>query len=223
MSAPLIELRNLCFAYRNRAPLVSDLNTGFDSGSVTVICGTSGAGKSTLLRLICRLEEPVSGQVILDRRPVTEIAAPRLRRRICYVQQIPSLVEGSVEENLRLPLAFKVNQGRHFPNTDELRRYLGDFHLDHVKCDQPALSLSVGEKQRICLLRAILIAPRILLLDEPTAALDDRSSRIVLGIIENLNVHRGITVIMVAHRHIDCWQKVKPRVLHLEQGGLGEQ
>lgn len=222
MNAPLIELRNLCFAYRHGAPVVRDLNATFDNGSLTVIRGTSGAGKSTLLRLICRLEEPDSGQVMVEGRPVGEIVPSRLRRRICYVQQIPSLVEGTVEENLRLPFGFKINQGLRFPEINELKGLLSDFHLAHVKPDQPALSLSVGEKQRICLLRAILIVPRILLLDEPTAALDEQSGRTVDAIIEDLNVHREITVIMVAHRHIDHWQQVNARVLHLKHGELTE-
>jgi len=126
------------------------------------------------------------------------LAPEALRRAVCYVQQTPTLVPESVRTNLRLPFGFRLNADR-TPPDDALLRRLNDFRLDAVELHHGAQTLSVGRKQRLCILRAVLLRPRLLLLDEPTAALDRDNARRLRDVIERLNRDEGVTVMMVSH------------------------
>lgn len=167
-------------------------------GQFVLISGASGTGKSTLLRLIVRLEDPSQGQILLHGKPITTFFPPTLRSHIGFVQQQPVLIPGSVRENLLFP--FKLHSRKHCTQPEEkvLLHWLTKLTLEQVSLDAPAHTLSVGQQQRLCFIRAVLTTPDIICLDEPTSSLDRESREHVETAAEEL-VHQGTSVIMVNH------------------------
>lgn len=148
--------------------VLEEVSFRVQSGQFALIEGPSGAGKSSMLRLINRLEDPSSGTISADGRPLPEWPVLQLRRQIAYVPQIPVLFPGTVRENLLTPFRFRANRDRTPPTDEELRARLSELLLE-VKLEETATTLSVGQQQRIALLRAALLEPRLMLCDEPTA------------------------------------------------------
>ncbi|MDD2605205.1 MAG: ABC transporter ATP-binding protein [Desulfobacteraceae bacterium] len=203
--APLLAFDAVSFTYPGRtAPVLEDLSFEVVAGRFVSVEGPSGSGKSTLLRLACRLEAPDAGVVRFAGQPVDAMPRGLLRRRVSYVQQTPALLADSVRANLRLAFGLRVNRYLEAPGDGRLRQGLDEFLLEKISLDQPARELSVGQKQRLCLLRAMLLAPEVLLLDEPTAALDRDNARRVLEIVKGLNRHQGVTIVMVSHNPADA-------------------
>ncbi|HWR00942.1 MAG TPA: ATP-binding cassette domain-containing protein [Chlorobaculum sp.] len=198
----LLELRDVSFAYDGGVSgrkLLEHLNLVVRKGDFIVVRGASGSGKSTILRLVCRFHSPRSGSILFRGEPVASIKPSSLRASICYVAQIPVMVDGSVADNLLLPFSFDSNHARQAPSTSQLESMLAQFYLQDIQLSQLAQKLSVGQKQRLALMRTLLIEPELLLLDEPTSALDRESAAMVFSIIERLNTQQGKTVITVTH------------------------
>jgi putative ABC transport system ATP-binding protein len=197
---PLLEIRNLSFAYEESAALVFErLNVTVQEGAFILVKGPSGSGKSTLLRLICRLNKPQGGSILFQGNDITSIAPAKLRSAVSYVAQIPQMIDASVEENLLLPFSFAINADKTKPGTDELKEMLHRFYLADVTPSQSAMKLSIGQKQRLAIMRALLQKPLLLLLDEPTSALDQESAAMVFSIMERLNTEDRKTLITVTH------------------------
>lgn len=191
-------LDSVTFAYPDGPTVLQDASLAVRDGDYLLVRGPSGAGKSTLLRLLCRLEEPQSGTIFFDGAPVETMAPAELRRTVAYVQQTPNLLPGTVRENLLLPFSFKANAGTAPPDDQALTQWLASFLLDGISLDSRGNGLSVGQSQRVCLIRSLLLGPRVLLLDEPTASLDAESARVVLDKAAQYN-RNGVTVIMISH------------------------
>jgi len=218
---PLISLSDLTFAYEGQSPLFDRLDFTFQPGTFYLIQGPSGAGKSTLLRLINRLEEPVKGQILFKGKPLSDYSPPSLRRSILYIQQKPTVIDGSIKDNLLLPFQFKNNQDLEKPGDERLRDLMGDFHLAELSLEDNAQALSLGQQQRVCFIRGLLLSPEIFLLDEPASALDQESARVVDDTSLNLCCDLGLTIIMVSHKNMEIdMTRVKPDVLRLEKGRL---
>jgi ABC-type iron transport system FetAB ATPase subunit len=162
------------------------------------VTGPSGVGKTTLLRTLAGLVDPLSGEVRLDGRLASEWGYPRYRRAVVYGSQQPVMFGGTVMENLRRPFRYGVSVTS-FPEAraEAICRAVG--LGDHL--DQPAQELSVGEQQRVALVRCLLLAPRVLLLDEPTSALDSASEAAVEALLlEQSQAGEGASLIVVTHR-----------------------
>jgi putative ABC transport system ATP-binding protein len=185
-------------------------------GAFALLTGPSGAGKSTLLRLFCRLEEPQEGLVLLNGESVSALPPAILRRRMSYLQQTPTVVPGSVRENLLLPFSFKAAAGEARPDDAALSALLGRLAAGDIPLSQEAATLSVGQRQRLCLARALLTKPEVLLLDEPVSALDADSARAVLDAAEGFCLDDGGTVVLVSHADF-VPARVAP--LHFELAG----
>ena len=144
--------------------LLADLTTTVPAAGISVVVGPSGSGKTTLLRLCNRLEVATRGTVRYRGEPVMEIDPRTLRRRVGMVFQKPTLLPGSVRDNLLVAR----------PEADgaELAAALTRAEVDPAMLDQAADTLSGGEGQRVCIARTMLAGPEVLLMDEPTAALD---------------------------------------------------
>lgn len=196
----LLEIESLGFTYENASsPVFSELNLVVAEGEFVLVKGASGTGKSTLLRLICRLQAYEQGRILFNGRSIESYPPAELRQFITYAAQIPSMIDASVKENLLFPFSFAVNRDMTEPSDSRLSEMLEQFYLQDVDLFQPARSLSVGQQQRIALMRALLLDPEILLLDEPTSALDAKSASMVFSIVEHLNTMQGKAIIMVTH------------------------
>jgi putative ABC transport system ATP-binding protein len=194
-----LELRDVALGYGEDAPLHRNISLVVGRGGFILIEGPSGSGKSSLLRLMNRLQEPTGGEILLDDRPIRDYDVTSLRRRIGYVQQTPVMLEGSVADNLLLPFRFRSARQRTSPDRDRLRALMDELLLHDVELSGQATQLSVGQKQRVALIRAVLTEPEILLCDEPSSALDPESRDIVQASLERLNVERQMTLIVVTH------------------------
>ena len=199
----VIEIDELDFAYPGARNLFENLSQEFVAGRFYLITGPSGAGKSTLLRLIIRLEEPTAGHIRFMGRRLTDYPVARLRRTVLYVQQTPTVAAGSVKDNLLLPFTFRVNRDLPVPDDEKLSGQLRRFLLEDIGLDTDAQTLSVGQLQRLCLIRGLLLEPKVVMLDEPASALDETSRKVVEDTAEQLCDGRGLTVIMVSHRRFE--------------------
>ncbi|MBC8524579.1 MAG: ATP-binding cassette domain-containing protein [Chlorobium phaeobacteroides] len=199
---PLLEIRSLDFFYdRQETPVFSALSLQVNQGELVRIKGVSGSGKSTLLRLICRLQTYQNGSILFKGTPVESMVPAELRRSIIYVAQIPSMIDASVKDNLLFPFSFSSNSHKCKPADGELLEMLEAFYLQDIGLDHQARNLSIGQQQRIALMRALLLDPEILLLDEPTSALDSKSASMIFASVDYLNQVQGKTILMVTHSH----------------------
>ncbi|MEJ7876500.1 MAG: ATP-binding cassette domain-containing protein [Solirubrobacterales bacterium] len=158
------------------------------------VSGPSGSGKSTLLRLLNRLADPDSGRIMFRGEDVRSRDPRELRREVCLVPQLPSLVEGSVTDNLRYAAAFDGDHG----NLDSAK-LLPLAGLDPDYAERDAARLSVGEQQRVMLARALALEPSVLLLDEPTSALDEGARDAVELALAGLRRQSGLSLVVVTH------------------------
>jgi putative ABC transport system ATP-binding protein len=192
------EFENVSFTWPGGRTVLEDQTFTIPDERFAVVRGPSGAGKSTLLRMMNRLEEPQLGVIRYRGNALADYHPARLRQRVAYLQQLPVVADATVRENLLLPFRFAVNKGLAAPTDDDLCARLAEVHLDMLKLDERAGALSVGQRQRLSLVRALMTGPDVLLLDEPTASLDSESQEVVEQMAEQLCTD-GTTVIMVTH------------------------
>lgn len=195
-----VEIRGLRFAYPGESETILD---GFDlcvsPGERIGVVGRSGCGKSTLLRVLTRLAHGAQGEVKLHGTPLGELDRAALSALVGYVPQQPQLFRGTIGENIALGdervTSADLERAAKLANVHDFITRLPQRYDTFVS--ERATNFSGGQQQRICLARALARRPRILLLDEPTAALDPESERQVTAAVEALE---GVTVISIAHR-----------------------
>ncbi len=194
----LLALDQVSFTYPGGAVILDRVSLTIAAHSYLLVRGPSGAGKSTLLRLLCRLEEPQAGVIRFHGDDICTLPPAELRRKVAFVLQTPTLIKGDVRSNLLLPFSFRANAALTPPDDGALSDQLAGFLLDEIPLDRDARKLSVGQAQRLCLIRSLLLEPEVLLMDEPTANLDADSAAVVLAAAERLN-QAGKTIVMVSH------------------------
>lgn len=222
----MLQLNGLTKVYNTGDKALSDVTISIPNGQVVALIGPSGAGKSTLIRCINRLVEPTSGSAILDDINITSLGAGGLRkqrRRMGMIFQEYALVERlSVMENVlsgRLGyVGFWRSFLRKFPQSDVDEAYR---LLDRVgllaMADKRADALSGGQRQRVGICRALIQDPSLLLVDEPTASLDPKTSRQIMRLICELCSERGLAAIINIH-DVALAQMFVERVVGLETG-----
>ncbi|HEV3120737.1 MAG TPA: ABC transporter ATP-binding protein [Isosphaeraceae bacterium] len=194
-----VELSGVGFRYGSR-PVLTNVNLSIRPGEMIGLVGPSGAGKSTLVNLVCRFYDVREGQILVDGTDIRSFTIAEYRRHIGIVLQDPFLFYGTVAENIGYgrPDASRseiVSAARAARAHDFILR-LSDGYDSLV--GERGLALSGGERQRISIARAILIDPRILILDEATSSVDTETEREIQVAIDNLT--RGRTTIAIAHR-----------------------
>ena len=196
-----VRYENVSFNYSDEhAPALSEISFHAQPGETIALVGATGAGKSTMVNLLARFYEFTSGSITIDERPIREFGVRALREMIGMVTQESFLFNGTIRENLLLGRPAATDQelleateaanARAF--IDRLPQGLGSV------VGERGVKLSVGEKQRLSIARALLKDPPILILDEATASVDNATERLIQQALANLMFHR--TCIVIAHR-----------------------
>ena len=224
----MLQLAELTKKYNTGELALKGVTLEIPKGQVLALIGPSGAGKSTLIRCVNRLVQPTSGSVVLKGTELTKLSSSALRkarRRMGMIFQEYALVERlTVMENVlsgRLGyVGFWRSYFRKFPSADieEAYRLLDRVGLKHM-ADKRADELSGGQRQRVGICRALIQNPDLLLVDEPTASLDPKTSRQIMRLIQELCSERGLTAIINIH-DVFLAQMFSQRVVGLELGSV---
>src|ERR1041385_6596334 len=224
----MLRIKGLVKRYRTGDLALRGIDLTVTDGEVMALIGPSGAGKSTVIRCINRLVEPTSGAVTLNDTEITALGAAELRRarrRMGMIFQEYALVERlSVMENVlsgRLGyVGFWQSWFRKFPqaDVDEAFRLLSRVGLDAM-ADKRADELSGGQRQRVGICRALIQDPELLLVDEPTASLDPKTSRQIMRLIKELCAERKLTAIINIH-DVMLAQMFAERIVGLRAGAI---
>ncbi len=198
--------------------VLSDVSIGLSKGEFLTVTGPSGAGKSMFLRTLNRLQEPHSGVVKLDGVDIQNIDPRELRKRVGMLFQLPAIFEGTVAKNISMGIRYnhKCSQMDRPRLKAIIAKAATDAGLNSSFLLKDANRLSVGEQQRVCLARALLCKPEVLLLDEPTASLDPASEIVIETTLSSLN-QLGMTIIMVTHK-LEQATRLGSKMLRIENG-----
>ncbi|HEX6972138.1 MAG TPA: ATP-binding cassette domain-containing protein, partial [Limnochordia bacterium] len=195
-----IRFENVSFAYQPDEPVLKEINLEIRPGEMVGLVGASGSGKTTIVNLIPRLFDVTSGRVTIDGRDVRDVDLHSLRSQIGMVLQEPFLFHGSIAEN--------IAYGKPGATMEEIiaaaiAANAHDFIMEFpdaydTRVGERGIGLSGGQKQRLSIARAILMDPRILILDEATSAVDTETEKLIQQALDRLVKNR--TTIAIAHR-----------------------
>lgn len=200
--------------------LLDDVSLSVHAGQRLALVGPSGSGKTLLLRSLAMLDPVQAGEIRWHGKRVTGNEVPPYRSRVMYLHQQPGLLEGSVEDNLRRPYLLRVHRDKQF-DRQRIVSLLESLGRSDAFLSKQQRDLSGGEAQLCALLRAVQLDPDILLLDEPTAALDAEATGTVERLVANWLDQQpdGRAIIWVTHGH-DQARRVSLSVLHIRDGHL---
>jgi ATP-binding cassette, subfamily B, bacterial len=195
-----IELQDVSFTYPGRAETLKKVNFKIKAGQVVAVVGPTGAGKTTVMSLIPRFYDPQEGRVLIDGRDVRDFTLKSLREQISVVLQEPVLFSGNITENIRYgrldATHEEIVEAAKAANAHDFITALPEGYDTNI--GERGAQLSGGERQRICVARAFLKNAPILILDEPTSAIDSKTESVILDALDRLM--EGRTTFMVAHR-----------------------
>lgn len=216
---PMITVSHISKRYSGGYEALNDVSLGIDPGEMLFVTGHSGAGKSTLLKLVAGIERPTRGSVVINGQNITKMGAtslPFLRRNFGFIFQDHKLLfDRSVFDNAALPLVISGFARREISR--RVRAALDKVGLLGREKANP-ISLSGGEQQRLCIARAVVNRPAILLADEPTGNLDAAYANEIVAMFKAFN-QVGVTV-MIATHDLGLIQGLQARTIHLDHGKL---
>jgi len=226
VKTPVISVRHLNHYFGQdqlRKQVLFDISLDIDPGEIVLMTGPSGSGKTTLLTLTCGLRSPQEGSLQLLGRELLGASPEQLiqvRRQIGYIFQAHNLLKSltalqNVQMSLQLHDDISTREAR--SRAAEMLEVVGLKERIHY---YPA-DLSGGQKQRVAIARALVSHPRVVLADEPTAALDSKSGRDVVNLMQKLSREQGCTILMVTHdnRVLD----IADRIVYMEDGKLADK
>ncbi len=194
-----VTFENVSFGYGKNKPVLEQVSLRIAAGERVALVGPSGAGKSTLVNLLLRLAEPSAGRILIDGIDIRRYTRASLRRAMGVVPQEPMLFAVSVRENIAYgkPEA-SMAQVEAAARNARAHEFIVDLPEGYdSELGERAATLSGGQRQRLCLARALVKEPAILLMDEPTAAVDPRSAQLIHEAVAR--VHQGRTLIVITH------------------------
>ena len=216
-----IAFKSMSFAYEPGKNVLHDINLVVKPGETVAIVGQTGSGKSSLVSLTARFYEVAAGSVTVDGHDVRSVTQQSLRQQIGIVPQDPILFSGTIEENIKFGRLDATRE-----QVMEVAKVVGAHHFINrlekgydTLVGQRGVNLSAGQRQLLCLARAILADPRILILDEATSNVDTNTERIMQRALKNLT--RGRTCLTIAHR-LSTVTKAD-RIIVLDQGKIVEE
>lgn len=224
---PKIRLRDICFFFGNTR-ILNQVNVDIPENRITAVTGPSGQGKSTLLSCLNRLWEETPGARMTgnvdirfnDRfQDIRTLPAHQLRQKVGTVFQVPTPLPMSIYKNVVFPLKLqgkdKDREARHRVEQALKRTHLWQEVKDRL--DQDARALSGGQQQRLCMARALVLRPQVLLLDEPTSSLDPGAGERIEALLTELKSQ--CTILLISH-YMDQVARIADQRLSLEQGRL---
>ena len=215
----MISLSHVSKRYPGGRQALNDVGFTIETGEMVFITGHSGAGKTTLIKLLVAIERPTSGSVIVNGQNIGALkprAVPFLRRNFGLVFQDHKLLfDRNVFDNVALPLQITGYSGR--DTARRARAALDKVGLLHYEKALP-ITLSGGEQQRLCIARAIVHRPAVLLADEPTGNLDAEYAAEIGALFRSFN-QVGVTVVIATHDQA-LLARLAPRVIALKHGAL---
>lgn len=213
----MIQLQHVTKTFGSGSTALSDITLGIEKGEFVFLVGQTGSGKTTLLRLLVRELIPSEGSILIDDFDIVKLPSgkiPELRKKIGVVfQDLKLLMDRTILENIVLPMEVAgVSLVQSVQRAEELLEQVGI--LDHK--EKFPVQLSGGELQRAAIARALALSPDILLADEPTGNLDEKTAFEIVDLLSNINA-QGTTIIMATH-NMDIVEKLKHRLIALEKG-----
>jgi ABC-type multidrug transport system fused ATPase/permease subunit len=215
-----IEFENVSFSYGPKEKVLRKVNFKIEPGQTIGLIGPSGCGKTTLAQLLLRFYDPSSGSILIDDRDIKDLHLKTYRKQVGLVSQDPFLFNTSIEENIRF--------GKKDADSGEIEEatrlaQVFDFAFDlpqrfQTRVGDRGVKLSGGQRQRISLARVILKNPKVLILDEATSSVDQKTERIILSSLKTNFNHR--TIIIISHR--TSVLETADRVFYLDQGLIQE-
>jgi putative ABC transport system ATP-binding protein len=199
--------------------LLGAVSLAVAAGDRMALLGPSGSGKTLLLRALAMLDPLQAGEIRWHGEPVAGHRIPLFRSRVIYLHQRPALLEGTVEENLRQPFSLRIHRDKQF---DEARilSLLKSVGRDDSFLAKQQRDLSGGEAQLTALLRVIQLDPEVLLLDEPTAALDAEATALVESLVTGWSGRKpNRATVWVTHNQAQA-RRVSTRMLQIREGRL---
>lgn len=220
---PAISVKNLQYAYGKgvlRKPVLTDINLDIHAGEIVILTGPSGSGKTTLLSLMGGLRSVQEGSLKVLGQELCGASKQKMvevRSRIGYIFQAHNLLDClTAQQNVRMSLRLhsEISPAERTRRSIQILEAVGLGQRTEYYPD----SLSGGQKQRVAIARALVSQPKLVLADEPTAALDSKSGRDVVEILQRLAKEQGCTILLVTHdnRILD----IADRIIHMEDGQL---
>ncbi|MBL7575880.1 D-methionine transport system ATP-binding protein [Peptoniphilus asaccharolyticus DSM 20463] len=222
----MIEVKNLIKEFKldgAEFKAVDNVSFSVERGQIYGIIGLSGAGKSTLVRCLNRLEEPTSGEIIVDGKNILDLSEKELleeRRQIGMIfQNFNLFMQKTVYQNIAYPLEISnVSKDKIDERVNELLKFID---LEEKKNAYPS-ELSGGQKQRVAIARSIATNPKILLSDEGTSALDPANTKVILELLKKVVATYKMTIVMITHQ-MEVAQDICDRIAVMDHGKIVEE
>lgn len=195
---PVLEIKDLCFSYNSGDPVLQDISFSVREGEMLAIVGKNGAGKSTLSSLICGFLKPDSGEILLDGRDISPLSIKERGEQIGLVMQSPNqmISKPMIMDEVGLGLSVRgVPEHEIQERVTETLKICGLYPYRNW----PVNALSFGQKKRVSIASILVMNPKILILDEPTAGQDYRHYTEIMEFLKHLNEEMGLTIMMITH------------------------